>query len=381
VSLTIPGTIAAAAEQAREIADDLLFPAAQEADVAAVVPSSNLDALRDAGLNGLQGPLDVPGGLGAGHAQARPVFEAIAGGCGATAFVWAQHHGAVRRVAGGEGPGRDRWLPQLCDGSALGGIGFAYLRRPGPSAVRATRDGDQWRLDGEAPWITGWGLIDVLIVMARAHDGSVVTVALDRLDDRPELRPGPRQALAVMRATSTVALAFDGVVVPATDVIGVQTEDAWSLRDAVGSAMPPAAPLGLAGRAIRLLDERGQAAGDARATVLAASLGDELERLRVDADRIASRLGDLLTDAGRASNELDAAIAAGASERDRGLAFARRATDALVAASGGGAMALSNPAQRLSREATFYLIQAQTGALRGETLDRIGDEKTRHIGP
>ena len=35
-------------------------------------------------------------------------------------------------------------------------------------------------------------------------------------------------------------------------------------------------------------------------------------------------------------------------------------TDALVAASGGGAISLEHPAQRLSREATFYLIQAQT---------------------
>ena len=33
-------------------------------------------------------------------------------------------------------------------------------------------------------------------------------------------------------------------------------------------------------------------------------------------------------------------------------------------------MSLDHPAQRLSREATFYLIQAQTGALRAATLER-----------
>ncbi|MGZ5128578.1 MAG: acyl-CoA dehydrogenase family protein, partial [Actinomycetota bacterium] len=55
---------------------------------------------------------------------------------------------------------------------------------------------------------------------------------------------------------------------------------------------------------------------------------------------------------------------------DRGLDLARRATDSLVAASGGGAMSLDHPAQRLSREATFYLIQAQTGDLRAATLAR-----------
>ena len=67
---------------------------------------------------------------------------------------------------------------------------------------------------------------------------------------------------------------------------------------------------------------------------------------------------------------VDRAVAIGSAERDRGLDLARRATDALVAASGGGAMSLEHPAQRLSREATFYLIQAQTGDLRAASLER-----------
>jgi len=68
----------------------------------------------------------------------------------------------------------------------------------------------------------------------------------------------------------------------------------------------------------------------------------------------------------------DDLVAAGATERDRGLDLARRSTDALVAASGGGAMSLEHPAQRLSREATFYLIQAQTADLRAASLARAG---------
>jgi hypothetical protein len=50
--------------------------------------------------------------------------------------------------------------------------------------------------------------------------------------------------------------------------------------------------------------------------------------------------------------------------------LARRATDALIAASGGGSMDLGHPAQRLSREASFYLIQAQTAELRALALRR-----------
>ena len=354
-----------ALERASAVADDVLFPRAQETDRAPSVPSENLRALRDAGLLGLHGPPDVPGGLGADHAAGRPVLEAVAGGCGATSFVWAQHHGAVRRVRAGDGPARPTWLPRLCDGSTLAGIGFAYLRRPGPPAVRAERSANGWRIDGEAPWITGWGLIDVLIVMARAADGSVLTAAIDRPGERRELHAGDPQALAVMGATRTVSLAFDGLEVGDDDVVGVLDHAGWDRRDRVGSSMPAPAPLGIADRAIGLLSERASApsVGDAAST-LSAMLAD---RRRV-ADEVAR---SVVASASAADAEFDEAIADGARERDRGLDLARRATDVLVAASGGGAISLSHPAQRLSREATFFLIQAQTADLRRATMHRL----------
>jgi alkylation response protein AidB-like acyl-CoA dehydrogenase len=360
-----PADLAEAAVRARSVADEVLFPRAQLTDRAPLVPREHLEALRDAGLFGLQGPREVPGGLGADHAGARPVLEAVAGGCGATAFVWAQHHGAVRRVAGGDGPARDRWLPRLCDGSVLAGIGFAYLRRPGPPAVRATRTAAGWRIDGEAPWITGWGLIDALVVMARVDDGSVVTVVVDRPGDHERLHAGEPQALAVMASTGTVALAFDALEVAERDVVGVQTGAAWRRRDRLGSAMPPPAPLGIADRAIRLLHERPPGPGVAEAT---SALGDELQERREAADRVSASIARLM---GEGIGDIDRALAAGAAERDRGLDLARRATDALVAATGGGAMSLDHPAQRLSREATFFLIQAQTGDLREASLARL----------
>ncbi|MEX1263887.1 MAG: acyl-CoA dehydrogenase family protein [Actinomycetota bacterium] len=341
-----------AAERARLVADDVLFPIAQLTDRARLVPASNLEALRDAGLFGLQAPVEVLGGLGASHAGARLVFEAVAGGCGATAFVWAQHHGAVRRVVGGDGPACDAWLPRLCDGSTLAGIGFAYLRRPGPPAIRATRTRAGWRIDGEAPWITGWGLIEALVMMARADDGAVVTVVVDRPSEHRSLVAGEPQALAVMGATGTVTLTFHGLEVAEHDVVGVQTDEEWRRRDRAGSALPAAAPLGIADRAIRLLRER--SAGpvvDEAVSGFASELGER----RAAADLLAT----------------DATISAGAAERDRGLDLARRATDALVVATGGRAMSLEHPAQRLSREATFYLIQAQTGELRAASLARM----------
>ena len=355
-----------AIERARVIADTVLFPQAQETDTAELVPRGHLDALREAGLNGLQGPTGFPGGLAADHATARLVFSAVAGGCGATAFVWAQHHGAVRRLTGGDGPGRDRWLPSLCDGSLLAGIGFAYLRRPGPPAVRAVPSGSGWRLEGAAPWITGWGLAGLFVIMARADDGSVVTVVVDEPYERPELIPGPRQRLAVMGSTGTVSLRFDGLEIDETSVAGVQSSEAWERRDRIGSAMPSAAPLGIAERAIDLLAGKGEASPIA--ADVAAALREELGHRQSGADRLAGAL------TGADDDGLEAVLGRGAIERDHGLDLARRATDALVATSGGGAMGLTHPAQRLSREATFFLIQAQTGSLRAASLRRLSRE-------
>ena len=354
-----------AADRARALADDILFPAAQDTDRARLVPRLNLDALGEAGLFGLFAPAES-GGLGAGHVEARPTLEAIAGGCGATAFVWAQHHGAVRRIAGADGPARQAWLARLSDGSTLAGIGFAYLRRPGPPAVRASRIDGGWRIDGQAPWISGWGLIGMLVVMARADDGSVVTVAVDGLAEHPSLRAGQPQQLAVMAATGTVTVTFDGLQVSDADVVGVQSSEGWRRRDQVGSALPPPAPLGIADRAIRLLAERPPGAGIAEA---ATTLAHELATRRAEADRISGRVAMAMEGDAAAVNQ---AVGIGAAERDRGLDLARRASDALIAASGGGAMSLSHPAQRLAREASFYLIQAQTGALRAASLARMG---------
>jgi len=53
-------------------------------------------------------------------------------------------------------------------------------------------------------------------------------------------------------------------------------------------------------------------------------------------------------------------VEAGGDHHAAGLALARRATCALLAAVGGCGMALDHPAQRLAREADFYGIQAQT---------------------
>jgi hypothetical protein len=70
-------------------------------------------------------------------------------------------------------------------------------------------------------------------------------------------------------------------------------------------------------------------------------------------------------------DDVDSYVAAASDHRAACLDLARRATTALIAATGGRAMDLGHPAQRLAREADFYVIQAQTADGRAATLRSV----------
>ncbi|HEV3402427.1 MAG TPA: acyl-CoA dehydrogenase family protein [Acidimicrobiales bacterium] len=348
---------------ARQVADSVLAPSAEETDRAPVVPAGHLDALAAAGLNGLSGPRSA-GGSDAPAAVVRQVYEALAGACGVTFFTWVQHHAPVRLVASSDNLAlRERWLPVLCGGTVLGGVAFAYLRRPGPPAVVARRAAGGWMVDGEAPWVTSWGLAGLYAVAARvAGDGPVLfsAVAPAGSPASGSLRASPPLALAAMSASATVRLAFDGLFVPDEDVISTIDMSRWEHHDRAATAQPHPAPLGLAATATALLARLAEDSGQAAVASAAEALGGELAECRLHSYRLADD---------PSSDETHLARLRVA--RAWGLDLALRSAQALVAATGGGAMALSHPGQRLVREASFWSIQAQSEAVRAATLARL----------
>jgi alkylation response protein AidB-like acyl-CoA dehydrogenase len=288
------------------------------------------------------------------------VYETLAGACGVTYFTWVQHHAPVRLLASSDNAElRDRWLGDLCGGAVLGGVAFAYLRRPGPPAVVAKRVAGGWVVDGEAPWVTSWGLAGLYAVAARVEaDGPVLFVAV--VPGASELRASAPLALAAMSASSTVRLSFEGLFVPDADVISTVDLRRWRERDGVATAQPHPAPLGLAATATAMLARRAEETGQAAVGRAAEALGAELAECRGHSYRLAD---DPSVD--------DAHLARLVAARAWGLDLALRSAQALVAATGGGAMALSHPAQRLLREASFWAIQAQSATVREATLARL----------
>jgi hypothetical protein len=348
----------AAVAAAQRVADETLFPSAQDVDRSDRIPERNLAALADAGLFGLVGPA-AHGGLDLDTRSVRRAMAAVGSGCGATFFVWVQHHGVVRSLRSSPNDALvDAHLADLCAGRTLAGTAFAHVRRTGPPAISATRIDGGWRLDGHAPWATSWGVADWFSVAAESGGGELVW----------SLVPGAGAhgvtatalALPVFGATATVALRFDGCVVSDDQVIAVETAEQWRRADRRHASLGQPAVLGVAERARRLIaDDRDDDAARA-ADALAVELG---VRWGIDDD-----LADAL--AGGDHDVIDV-IAAASDHRAACLDLARRSTTALLAAVGGRGMDLAHPAQRLAREADFYVIQAQTTDGRAAVLRRV----------
>jgi alkylation response protein AidB-like acyl-CoA dehydrogenase len=327
------GQPAAPVLRARELADEVLFPAAAAVDRADSVPASHLDALAAAGLYGLVGPAEY-GGLDASRADLAAVTEALAGGCLTTTLVWGQHHGAVFQLSRGPNAElRERWLRPLCAGEARAGVLLAGLL-PGPPRVRAAPADGGWRLEGEAPWVSGWGLVDVFAVAARTPDDEVLwsLLAADTVGFSAE-----RAALSALHASRTVRVILDGVAAPLSALTGRLPYAAWPAIDAAGLRTNGSLPLGLASRCCVLM-------GDSP----------------FDAELVAVRAG--LDAAG--PDELPAARAAAAE-------LAHRATGALVVHTGSGAILSGQHPERLAREAAVLLVFASRPTIKTHLADLL----------
>lgn len=309
------------------MADEILFPTANEIDSMSVLPRDRLDLLAEHGWYGLSAPssgIDVAGG--------RPILEAFAGGCLTTTFVWMQHLGAPPACA--YGPEHLRpWVELLASGERRSTVAFGGLLPSAP--LRARLERGTWIVDGVAPWVSGWGLSDVILAAARTPEDDVVWLLIDA--PSPGMRHEPHRLLAV-NASATVTLHFDAVRVGADRESSRFPWAEWPERDAMGLRTNGSLALGVAERCCRLLGP--------------SPLDGELAACR-----------DAL-DAGTPAT-MPAARAAAA-------AFAVRAASALVAREGSAAVVVGNHAERLLREATLLLVFGSRPSIKRELLATLG---------
>jgi alkylation response protein AidB-like acyl-CoA dehydrogenase len=211
---------------------------------------------------------------------------------------------------------------------------------PGAPGVTARAVDGGWLLTGAAPWVTGWGLVDVIHTAAHGPDGDILWTLVDAVAS-PTLTYH-RQRLVAVNASATVSVSFADHFVPADRVTRTEPVANWVAGDPTrqplvtepGRPLPgrhymatqtAALALGVAGRCCKLL-------GPGR-------LDDELLACREAVNLAATTDPAALPEA-----------------RARASHLAVRAAAALVVATGSRSLLLDQHPQRLAREATFLLV-------------------------
>ncbi|MEQ1780014.1 MAG: isobutyryl-CoA dehydrogenase [Hyphomonadaceae bacterium] len=213
-------------QTAADFAAEKLRPHAAEWDEKKHFP---VDVIREAaalGFAGLYVNEDV-GGSALSRFDAVLVFEQLSQGCVSTAAYISIHNMCswmIDRFASDEM--RKEWLPQLTTMELLSSY---CLTEPGAGSdaaglkTRATKDGDDYILNGSKQFISGAGVSDVYVVMARTgQDGPKgISTFIVRKSDKG-VSFGANEKKMGWNSQPTRQVIFEDVRVPASRRVGAE---------------------------------------------------------------------------------------------------------------------------------------------------------------
>lgn len=328
----------------RHLGDDLDARAPTTADVGPW-RSGAFRLLADTGaLAGFVPAAD--GGTGAGEPALLELLVTVAARCLTTALALTQWAAGCRLIAGGSDAVRAAWLPGLARGDVTTTVGIAQLstsrRHLGGPALVASRAGDDWRLTGSCPWVTGADASDTIVTGAATAEGGHAFFIVRR--DAPGLVVSPPMHLLALSGSRTSRVEFNSVA-PAAVI-----EPAATGGVRTGGLATTALALGSTRAALAVLEGEAASRGE---------LGPVAVSLRTEAEAVAARL-------------LAAAAGCDPDQRDRLRADANglvvRAAQAALTATKGAGFVAGHPAERLVREAHFFLVWSCPQTVAGITL-------------
>ncbi|BBZ00635.1 acyl-CoA dehydrogenase [Mycolicibacterium chitae] len=212
------------AETAAAFAAKRLAPHALEWDETKHFPTDVLREAAELGMAGIYCNEDV-GGSGLRRLDAVRIFEELAAADPAIASFISIHNMCAWMVDSyGTLEQRKTWVPRL---ASMESIASYCLTEPGAGSdasalrTRAVRDGSDYVLDGVKQFISGAGVSDVYVVMARTGaDGprGISTFVVEK--DTPGLSFGANEAKMGWNAQPTAQVIFEKVRVPAEAMLG-----------------------------------------------------------------------------------------------------------------------------------------------------------------
>ena len=201
-----------------------VVPVAADLERTDTFPEDIVAQMRELGLFGVTIP-EAYGGLGLDLLTYIGVIEELAyGWMSLTGIVNTHTMAATLIMTHGTDEQKQRWLPSLASGQRRGALSLSEPDAGSDTrniSCRATRDGDEYVLNGSKAWVTNGERAGLVALAARAEEGITAFIV--------EKEPGPRfEGITVSkhvgklgyRGVETVEMAYADHRVPAANVVG-----------------------------------------------------------------------------------------------------------------------------------------------------------------
>lgn len=213
-------------ESVRQFSDRVLRPQSQKMDETGEMGADVIDGLFEAGLMGIETPVEHGGG-GMSFFASILAIEELARVDPSVSVLVDVHTTLVSNILlqFANSAIQAKYLPDLAQKS----VGCFCLTEAGSGSdafalkSHAAKRGDRWVINGSKLYITNGGHANIFLVMAnvdpsQGHRG--ITCFLVDKRESPGIRVGPAMNKLGIRASSTVEVLFENVEVPEENVIG-----------------------------------------------------------------------------------------------------------------------------------------------------------------
>lgn len=297
------------------------------------------------------------GGLGLDPTSQLMAYEAVGAGCMATLLILTQRDGACELIALSDNePLKNELLPKLARNQLMTSVGISQLttsNQTGRPALIAEPEGEGFLLKGFMPWVTGAEKCDFVVTGAVTPDGRQILAAVPM--DLPGIQVDSPMKLMALESSLTTEVHCRNVALKPEHILVGPSEKALSRRSAVKALVVAASGIGLAQSMTRLIVKR---AGETDGTLkeMAEELAARYLAVRERLFKFAEQLNDpeaevSTTDVRVAVNDLLLRLAIGTLTYAKGSGFIRQ-----------------RKAQRLVREAMFFLVWSAPDNVRARTL-------------
>ncbi len=277
---------------------------------------------------------------------------------GALAFLQTQHQSASSFIFHSDNRSlQEEYLPHMGKGEILVGVGFSQLRRHGEPIMKATPVTGGYLLEGEVPWLTGYGFFNDFIIGATLPEGQELYGILPLQGSENKIHISRLMELAVMGSTNTVSAKFNNYFLGCDRILSIKPPRSIDLYTQKNVLHHGFFALGCARAALDIIER--------------AYYKKELIFIKEAYNRLDRQLINTSQEMFDATCSQNYSYTARLKLRVRAISLAGRCSQAAIVACSGAANSIYHPAQRVYREALLYHVSAQTTAIMRETLTAL----------